>query len=341
MDEKKELKPLQNDGRKRTVAYGGIIFVVFVWGSVPLFTNYLRNYYSGAIYTAMSALVVSLTLFLICIPKLKYYNKDYLKVAVPTGLFYSLANIFQKVGLPYTTPTKYAFLENLSCLVVPVLMYFFIKKKPGVLTIISSVMCLIGCFVLSGISFSGDGFKIGLGEILCALAGIFYGVNIAGTGAFAKKLYAPMYVMTQMIVNAIIAFPMAIAFNYIKINGAPIDPIKFTWDAKLIFAAVSVFLISSTLCWIIRTNSMKYVNASVVAVMMPFSAVITSIGSIIIGTDELTANLIIGGVIVLISAFMSSLDDILENRKARKAAAETVAAEQNSREEQSPQQKTE
>ena len=205
--------------------------------------------------------------------------------------------------------------SNPSLLVLRVLLYFFIRKKPGILTVTASALCLAGCFILSGLDFSQQSLSFGKGEILCALAGLFYGVNIAGTGAFAKNLYAPLYVMIQVWVNAVLSFITAIALNYITINGEAITPIIFSWNVKLLLAIGALVLVASTLCWRVRTNAMKYVNVSVVAVMMPFSAVVTGVFSILLKQDAFTLNLILGGGIVFVASLLSAVDDIIENNK--------------------------
>ena len=163
--------------RTRMIAYCGIFFVIFIWGLYPILTSDLLTFYSGGMFTFISSLVSAAALLLICVPKLKLLDRFYFKVAVPTGFFVGLANLLQKMGLQYTTPTQYAFLENLSCVVVPVLLFLFIRKKPGLLTVMASVLCLAGCFVLSGLYLSGGGASFGRGEILCALAGVMSSVE--------------------------------------------------------------------------------------------------------------------------------------------------------------------
>ena len=300
----------EKTNRKRVFAYAAIIFVVFVWGVSPLLTSYALNYYSATAYSLVGAIISGVALLFICLPRIKELNFSYYKVAVPTGLFNALANLLQKIGLPYTTPTHYAFLENLSCVVLPILLFVFIRKKPSALTVIASASCLAGCFVLSGINFSADGLAVGKGEILCALAGVFYGVNIAGTGVYAKKLYAPLYVMLQTWINVFVSLLTAVILNCVKINGADVSPFVFSWDIKALAFVGALTLVSSTLCWIVRTHAMKFVNASVVAVMMPFSAVVTGIVSVLIKTDAPSLNLFLGGGIVLIATILSAIDDI-------------------------------
>ena len=72
---------------------------------------------------------------------------------------------------------------------------------------------------------------------------------------------------------------------------------------------VLVALLSHTVCWIIRTNVMKHLDATVVAVMMPCSAVITGILSILLGMDTLTPTLFGGAVLMFSASALSGLGD--------------------------------
>ena len=176
----------------------------------------------------------------------------------------------------------------------------------------------MGAFILTGMFSSG--FSLGIGEILCAIAGIFYGVNIASTGVYAKKLYAPLYVFIQMCVQVVVSLITALALNFITgSNGAPLEAIKFSWKITdlLIILASGVFF--SAICWVVRTNAMKYVSATAVAIIMPFSAVVTGIVSVIIGKDVFTINLLLGAIIGLIAAILSGFGDAFDEKFSKKA----------------------
>ena len=303
--------------KKQIWAYAGLLFVVFVWGAAPLVSAYLYRYYTATISTAVSSLISAISLLLISLPHLKKLNRAYFKIAVPTGVFNSIAAILQKIGLQYTTPTQYAFLENLSCVIVPVLLFFLIRKKPGVLTVVASLLCLAGSFILSGMDFSTNSISFGKGEILCALAGLFYGVNIAVTGTYAKDFYAPLYVMIQIGIHTVLSFATAFALHFIKIDGVPIEPIVFPWNIKLLLLMAVEALVSSTMCWVIRLNVMRRINASAVAVIMPCSAVVTGVLSVALGMDTLTLSFGLGAGISFLAALLSSISDITENGKTR------------------------
>ena len=314
-----------NEKRKHNktyFAYALIFLVVLIWGCSPPLNTYLNQNYSVALRTAVVGVISAISLLIICWGRLKKLNAGYFALAIPTGVCVALASVIQKIGLYYTTPTKYAFLENLSCVVVPVILFFVIKKKPSFLTILSSILCLAGCFVLSGISFTSGDMTFGIGEILCALAGVFYGVNIAFTGAKIHKFDTLLYLMVQMCVQAIAGVIFAILFSIININGAPIEVFRWSWDLGGIALIVLVALISNVLCWFLRTYAMNFVNPTAVSVIMPFSAVITGIVSVIFGMDAISLEFILGGVISLGAVILSSIADIKYEKKDTKTKQE-------------------
>ena len=298
-------------------AYGSLVFVILLWGIAPFIYLYYFDYYSPAIMISFTALISAVALLLFSLRDLGKLNATYFKVAIPTAFFYAAANILQKIGLQFTTPTRYSFLENLSCVIVPVLLFFFIGKQPRFLTILASLLCLVSTFILNGVA-SDLGAAFGIGEILCALAGIFYGVNIAATGTFAKKLHAPLYLMIQMFAEAVISFVAAIIFSRVLINGEPMEPIRFSFAFWPLAGRIITTLIFSTLCWVLRTNAMKTVDPAAVAIMMPFSSVVTTVISICVGTDTLSGSLVFGVILGLIAIILSGLGDKINIQKSKK-----------------------
>ena len=297
---------------KKFGAYTGMFFVVFVWGAAPMLMVYLNKVYSPVLRTCFIEALLLVTYLLMSGKNIKKFNMDYIKVGIPTGIFLALANLTQKIGLLYTTPSRYAFLENLSCVSVPVLMYILVKKKPSTTTVIASVMCLVSAFVLNGVSFNGGSW--GIGEILCATSGILYGFNIAGTSVYAKKLYTPLYLATQSIMGFSVSLILTFVLNstYITTSSGlsgPVEKIMFSFKPSDIILLVLCALVVNAFCWVIRTYSMKYIDACVVAIIMPFSAVITSVLSVIMGSDTLNSNLVIGGILGLVAIFLSGVED--------------------------------
>lgn len=281
----------------KLIYYIGIVFVVLVWGAYPVMTKSLFEVFTPSLWDTAGGLIAVIALSILSRKKLKHLNKDYFKVAVPTGLFFSVAGLTQKFGLTMTTPAIMAFLENLTCICVPLLMLILAKQKFTLPKILAAVLCLGGVFFLCGGDLSG-GF--GPGVILCGLAGIFYSVNIAATGIYAKKLDTGLYLLVQFAVQFVTSAIYSVFFLE--------DP-KFSLEPLHLISLVGIVLISTVLCWVIRTACLKKLDPSFVAVAMPFCSVVTGVLSIATGADTLSFALVAGAVLVFAAIMISGLAD--------------------------------
>ena len=305
-----------NSSYKKTVlAYVGIVSVIFIWAIMPIFKKILiGDHFSASVYSTITSFSAALALLLLNWRQLKNLNATYFRVAVPTGLCLGGAALVQALAYNFNaSPTNQAFLENLSCLVVPAILFFVIKKKPGALTLSACLLCLLSSMVLSGVFSKGMAFSAA--DILNALAGVLYGINIALTGIYAKKFVASLYVMLQLFIQAFLSLLMTIAFHFLTIGSAPIDPFVFTPDLWMILSLVALGVISNAVCWTIRTSAMKHVSATVVAVIMPFSAVVTGILATLSGQDQPTWSLLIGAVLGIGASLLSAFGDIKEKKQ--------------------------
>lgn len=207
-------------------AYAALWFVVLVWGTAPLLNNYMVQNYSPSVSLFGHSLLSFLTLLLVNLKSLKEIDRKCVGIAVLTGVFNMLATLLQSIGLLYTTPANYAFLENLSCAVVPFALWILVRKRPTALNIITVVLCLVGVFILSGVDLRT--FAFGKGDILCGVAGLLYGINIALTGVYAKDVKPGLFIMLQMLTTTVLSFGSIFLLNGIHAGGEPIVGIWYS-----------------------------------------------------------------------------------------------------------------
>ena len=305
---------------KTTTAYAGILFVVFMWAIIPIFKKSLiGDHFSASVYSTVTSLSSAIILLILNRNQLKNLNASYFRIAVPTGLCLGGAALLQALAYNFNaSPTNQAFLENLSCLAVPVILLVMIKKRPTFLTLSASLLCLLSSMVLSGM-FS-ERIIFSAADILNALAGILYGVNIAFTGIYAKKYLASLYVMIQLLVQSFLSLLMAVVFNFLTVGGLPVDPFVFTFDPWLIVALIGIGAVSNAVCWTVRTSAMKYVSANVVAVIMPFSAVITGVIAVLSGQDSFSLSLVIGAILGVTASLLSAFGDLSDQKKSERTS---------------------
>ena len=308
---------------KKVWAYVALVAVVVIWALAPILSNskWIEGKYSPAMLTGVRGLISAIALGLMNIKKLKRLDRSYFKVAVPTGLFMAAGYICQMSSYLYTTPGKSAFLENVSVIVIPIVIFICTKVRPTALKVLACVICFIGSGIIA-LKGGAEGFwQIGLGDFLAMLAGVFYGVNIAGTGLYSQKLDATLYVFIQLSILAVVSF----AYSFL-VEGAIQGTIAISFEWQSVLSIMALALISTALCWSLGARWFKHIPVVVVAVVMPFSAVITGVCSVLIGMDTLTWNLVVGGLVVLGAILLAELGDVFEKEKKEAESLKTNAA---------------
>ena len=295
--------------KPKWVYYAALIFVVVFWGVSSVLYTYFYKYYSAAVLTGIMTFFSALFFWILAGKRLKEMNKKFLKVVVPICTLNALANVVNRIGLQYTTPANYAFFENVACVVVPVMMFVFIRKKPSLIQGIAAVTCLTGCFIMCGVSVSG-GFSIGVGDALCLLSGALVGICLAAIGAYAKDVDAILFMVVYMTAYFLVSVLLAVGLD---VTG--VEPVKFTGGWLIFVLAVGLGLVDVALCWLLRTLAIQNIDPVTVATVSPCYAVITGVISVCVGIDKLTPSLVIGGSIIFISAVVPELLDALSARK--------------------------
>lgn len=297
--------------------YVMLIFVVMFWGIDPIINAYFYKYFSAAVLSAILTFSAFIFFLILSIKKFKLLNRDYLKIAVPICSLNAIACLLQRIGLQYTTPAHYAFLDHLACISVPIMTFIYIKKKPKMTESIACLLCLIGCFILTGMSFQR--FSFGIGDILCAGAGLLFGVCSASIAIFAKKLDITLYMMIHTAAYFLVSVTLAISLNFVTIGNVPMEAAKFTVDTLLVIIVAFFGLVDIAICWLCRTEAVKHIGPTTVTLTMPICAIITGVVSVIFGMDRISPNLVIGGAIVLIALILpTALEIVCRKSKKRK-----------------------
>ena len=296
--------------KKKTIALLVLLGVVALWGIAPVAAKSVYDheptFYSPGILIALRGLFSIVVMALFINRNFKKINKSYL-ICIPAGLILAAAYIFQFVGLKYTVPSKNTFLENISCVTIPIFMFLFVREKPTLGTILAAIICVIGSIFLMGNGFDFLHFFEGgnlLGDGLSAVGGLFFGLDIAFTKVFCKDKDPLIYVFLQLCVLTVVATAYSLIFEKVVFNefAISIDPIAILQVAFL-------GIVCTAVCWVARAWAIKYVDAITVSVLVPLSAVVASILSIAFGIESFTFNLLIGGLIILLSIAVSAIFD--------------------------------
>ena len=307
--------------RTKPIAFITLIIVVALWGVAPVISKSIfdNNVYSPGILIALRGLFSIIAMAIVINKGFKKINKSYL-ICIPAGIILAAAYIFQFVGLKYTVPSKNAFLENISCITIPIFMFIFIREKPTWYSVVSALICVVGSLFLVGNGFNFlEFFKSGnlLGDGLSAVGGLFFGLDIAFTKVFCKDKDPLLYVFFQLVVLTVVATGYSLIFETFVFEEFAVS-FQFLDLLQVVFLGV----VCTALCWVARAWAMKSIDAVTVSLLVPLSAVIASVLSICLKLEEFTWNLLIGGVIILLSIAISAIFDYRKECQAKKRSIE-------------------
>lgn len=301
---------------KKILYFLALAIVIIVWGVDPVIFSYFYNDYSATVLTAVSAFTSAIVFIIISGKNFKKIDKKFIKVAIPIAVLNSTGALIQKIGLQYTTPAYYSFLEYLACAIAPIVLIFLTKKLPKLLQVVSIILCLSGTFILSGLM--NESFKFSIGEILCALSGVTFGFSIAITGTYAKDIDLNLLTAFHMILYFIISISLMIALNFITLNGQPLEPIKFSLNPLKLIPAALFGLLTVGICWTLKNNALTKLNPIFVTLFTPLSAVLSGTLSVILKIDELSLNLVIGAILIISASIISGLSNVKDEKLINK-----------------------
>ncbi len=286
--------------KEKLLAYLSLLFVVFAWGISPVVGKYMLTAYSPGIKRTMDAFFAAVALGAIAGKHLVRADKKTVGFSLLVGLCFSLGLLFEGIGINYTTPAKSTFYGNVTCITVPVFAAIFVKKLPGFLKVVSGLLCLIGFGVIIFGSEPGLAAPtFSLGDALTLLSGVFYGATVAMTGTWGKSKNTLVVTFFEFLVS----IPMCILYVLL------FERVTFSWSLRdLSIIAVSAVVVQG-LCWLLRNFALRYLDAGFVAIVTSFSMVVSGVLSVLVGMDDFSWALCIGGVICLIAVITSSLPE--------------------------------
>ena len=306
-------------------AYVELILVVLIWSFSPIISNLeiVKDNYSPGMIIALRSLFAVLALAVINGKRLMKINKEYLKWAVPSGFILGAASICQMVGYRYGAgPGESAVLENLALIVIPILLFVFVKQKPTWTKILAAVLCFIGSAIIALAGTAGDLLSVSLGKWLACLSGILYGANFVITGTYAKKLDSGVFVFVQIAVQTLTALTYVFIGEQILLAKENVFVCSLELAPLLTVAALGI--LATGICWTLRAHCLKKIPVMIASVIMPFSTVLTGVWSLIGGLEPFTWNLLIGGVIVVGAILLAQFGDKGEEQSAEEAPLDEV-----------------
>ncbi|MGL5312663.1 MAG: DMT family transporter, partial [Peptostreptococcaceae bacterium] len=206
----------------------------------------------------------------------------------------------------YTTPSKNAFITAINVVIVPFIGYLIYKRKLDGISIVSSIIAIVGIGILS----LDANLSLNRGDFLTLICAVGFAMHIFFTGEFAKE-HDPIVLTTVQLITAFILSAVLLIFTresdiIISIKG---------------MGAVSYLAVfSTTIAFLLQTICQRKTTQSETAIILSTEAIFGTILSAIILHEVITLKMIIGSSLIFFSIIMAEtkLSFLIKNKKEKK-----------------------
>lgn len=284
------------------------LIVAAIWGSGFIASQMAIDAHMSASLIMMTRFILAaVVMFLFCIPKLKKIRKKDIKVGLIAGVFLFISFYTQIIGQQNTTVSHCAFLTATNVVMVPFIVWILSRKRPPVQTFLLAGTTLIGIGVLS-ITPGSFELSFNFGDAMTLLCALMFAMHITSLGSVDEQADVMLINLVQLTVAAVISL---VVFLLTDIKSVAAVDWKLGAPAVLFLG-----LFSTCLCYFLQTLAQKYTTPSQAGVLLSTEGLFGSMFSVILGYEVLSANMVIGGVIILASIILM---EFLSGRKAEKA----------------------
>jgi drug/metabolite transporter (DMT)-like permease len=204
------------------------------------------------------------------------------------GLLLGAGFILQTEGLARTDAGITGFITGLYVVATPLISALFLKKKITLFTWGCVALATVGLALLSL-----RGWAMGFGEFLVLLCAIAFAAHIVALGQWSAG--RDVYAMTIVQLFAV----TVLTGNFALVEGYQAPPDNQVW-AVVFFTAI----VATALGFIIQTWAQAHIEPTKVAVILTLEVVFAAFFAITIGREIMTPQVILGGVLLLISMYL-------------------------------------
>lgn len=244
---------------------------------------------------------ISLFLFSIAAPKnhILYFNLSKLEIkhGVICGIVMLIAFSLQTYGAVYTSSANNALFTGLNVIFVPIIMLIYYKKYNWKL-LIYSLICIIGVGFVSNFSFTN--LHINYGDAFSIICGFAFAVHFILLEKFTPNVNLSSFTFIQLLTVSILSGLISLFSEkkfYIEIN----------WNNAFILL-LFIGVISTAITYLIQSYVQIHLSANTVSIISCSESIFAVIFSLALGYENISKNLIVGFLFIIIAMLLVSID---------------------------------
>ena len=216
------------------------------------------------------------------------------------GVLLFAASTLQQFGLLYTSPGKAGFITALYIILVP-FAGLFLGRRAGIKLVFAAIGALIGLYFLC---FTGDSFKLELGDLLIFLCAIVFTAHILVIDRYSPKVDGVVMSCIQFFVCAALSLLPMLIFEEPSFGAI------YAAKIPILYAGV----MSCGVAYTLQIIGQKGVNPTLASLILSLESCFALLGQFVYlkltGADTfMSAREIVGCAIVFVAIIVAQLPD--------------------------------
>ena len=273
---------------------------MFMWGATFVVVQDALAYASVFAFLSARFLLAAAVMLAIYWRTVRRLDRAEILAGSIIGVFLFSGYIFQTVALKFTTPSKAAFLNGSSAVLVPVLLAVFWRTRINRWAWAGAIVAMFGLYFVA-VPPSGLG-NLNIGDLLSIGSAVMFAFHILAVAHYSTRHSVAGLTFLQIALTAAlatIALPIVAAARW----EAP----RFEITSALIFATVVTALGCTVLGFSAQLWAQKHTSANHTAILFTLKPVFAALTSYVVLHERLSRRTLAGAALIFAAILLAEL----------------------------------
>ena len=288
----------------RKILYMGLLLsVTFFWGVTFPVVKVALGYIGPGPFLALRFLAATIMLAFFVRRGKGFLAPSNIKHGMVAGFLLFIGYYFQTVGLEYTSAAASGIITGAYVVILPLMSYLYLKTKVSRMDLFASIIAFGGLILMSLGSMSNLGTE--LGDLLTLICAVGYAVQIAYVSKHSRNINSSTFTFYQIAAVTI--------FSTISIPFTPGG--LGTINLYVVFAIIFTAIFGSVFGYYVSTVALIYVEPTAAGIIFVAEPIFAALAAVILAHEHLGIYVILGGAVMIMAMFLTSLDKYLKGRR--------------------------
>lgn len=273
---------------------------MFIWGATFVVVQDALAYASVFAFLSVRFVLAALVMAAIYWQTVRRLDRAAIIAGSVIGIFLFSGYIFQTIALKFTTPSKAAFLNGSSAVIVPVLLAIFWRKRINGWAWTGAVVALFGLYFLA-VPPSGFGY-LNIGDVLSIGSAVMFAFHILAVGHYSTRHSVSGLTFVQIALTALLA---TVALPIVAAAGW--ETPRFEMTSGLIFAIIVTALGCTVLGFTAQVWAQQHTTANHAAILFTLEPVFAALTSYVVLHERLSRRTLSGAALIFAAILLAEL----------------------------------